>query len=218
MSDQILKAECITYCKERFPDDSEFVAKGVRMFNAIMAARELINDPVLAKRLGTCPCCSGKIGQVITSFSDITSVQVLYKLVKWCSDNGKNEFKTTDIKHLLDHSQYANLNHLDRFGGIVYRPKNPKTGKPYRSTYYAINLTRAHEFFRNERPAPVQIISNRVTGERIASTDKLLKDFPNIGEFLEADGRYDPDHIVPDRQAVPRQDSLPTVPQHYPQK
>lgn len=217
MSEKILKAECIAFCKREYPESEDFVAKGVRMFNAIEAAKRLISEKDIAQRLGNCPCCTQKIGEVITSYNDVTAVQTLYILVKWCSEHEVHEFKTGDVKHLLDHTQYANLNHLDRFGGIVYRPNNPKTGKPYRSTYYGINLTRAHEFFRNERKAPVQIVTNRITGERVASTEKLIRDFPGIGEFLDDDGSYDPQHIVPDVKSVPRQDALPTVPQHYPQ-
>lgn len=217
INEKVTKAECIAFCRKKYPDDPEFVAKGVRMFNAIQAAAEMISDADIAKRIGNCPCCTQKIGEVITSYNDVTAVQTLYKLVKWCSENETNEFKTSDVKHLLDHTQYANLNHLDRFGGIVYRPINPKTDTPYKSTYYGINLTRAHEFFRNERKAPVQIVSNRITGERVASTEKLLRDFPGIGEFLDEDQMYDPDHIVSDANAIARQDQLPTVPQHYPQ-
>lgn len=217
-----LKAACIEYCRKEFPGDGspaaveEAIQKGVRMANAVKAAAAMIADANIAERLGNCPCCTQPIGEVITSYTDSTSIRTLYKLVAWCRENKVHEFKSSDVKHLLDHTQYANMNHLDRFGGIVYRPQNPKTGKPYQSTYYGINMERAREFFRNERPAPVQLVTNRITGERIASTDKLMRDFPGMGEFLDGDGMYDPEHIVSDYKAVPRQDGLPTVPNQYP--
>lgn len=210
-----LLTACINFCREKYPED--FVARGQRLNNALAVGAEMIKDPKTAQLLGTCPCCSQLIGEVITSYSDSTSVHTLYKLVRYCRQNRVHEFKSGDVKDLLDHTQYANMNHLDRFGGIVYRPINPKTGNPYKSTYYGINLERADEFFRNERKAPVQIVSNRITGERIASTEKLMKDFPGMGEYLDADGGYDPEHIVSDEKSEPRQDKLPTVPQHYSQ-
>lgn len=205
---------CIEFCRTEYPDDPEFASKGARMKAAIEAAARMVLKK--SEALQDCPCCGQPIGEVITSYTDSTSIHTLYKLVKYCSENNVHEFKTSDVKHLLNHTQYANMNHLDRFGGIVYRPIDPKTQKPYKSTYYGINLTRAWEFFRNERTAPVQLTTNRLTGERVASTEKYMKDFPGIGEFLDTDGIYDPEHIVPDDNAVPRQDSLPTVPQHYP--
>lgn len=199
-----LRQRCIEHCGAKFNDPD----KGEKLFNAVIEARELLDR--FANELGFCPCCDQSVDDVKTDYTDATSVHALYKLLKWCIRHQCHEFKSSDVKHLLDHTQYANLNHLDRFGGIVYRPKNPKTGKQYKSTYYGINIQRAEEFFRNERPAPVQIITKRLTGERIASTEKLLRDFPSIGEFLDADGNYNPKHIVSDDDSI-KTKGIPTV-------
>ncbi len=146
--------------------------------------------------LHNCPFCSFPIEDTTTSFTDHTAVRVLWELVQWCSRKERHEFDVSEIKDLLDKTQYANLNHLDRFAGIVYRPINPKTKKPYASKFYGINLTRAWEFFKGQRKAPIQITYNRFTGERTAVTEGFVHEFPNIREFLDADGFYNPHHKV----------------------
>lgn len=201
-------AACKAFCLKAFGDQE----KGERMFAAVKAARNVLDEK--RNDLKYCPCCDQPIADVKTDYSDATSVLTLWRIAAWCRGKTRHEFSASDVKHLLDHTQYANLNHLDRFGGIIYRPIDPKTKKPYRSRYYGINLQRADEFFRNERPAPTQIVTNRLTGERLASTEKLMRDFPGMGEYLDAEGNYQPDHVVSDFGAILRKDGLPTVVQH----
>jgi hypothetical protein len=157
-----------------------------------------LRKAVMEKRneLKHCPFCSNPIADTTTSFTDHTAVRVLWELARWCRSKGRHEFDVSEVKDLLDKTQYANLNHLDRFAGIVYRPINPKTRKPYTSKWYGIHTQRADEFFRRERKAPIQITYNRFTGERMAVTEGYVNEFPKIKEFLDADGSYDPLHKV----------------------
>lgn len=190
-----------------WPGESDRVTK---LWNSLMNLRIIIAEDRNA--IKNCPVCDQLIDDVKTSYSIHTAVDVLYKLVQWCRANGRHEFDVAEVKGFLDHTQYANVNHLDRFAGIVYRPMNPETSEPYKGKFFGINLQRADEFFRNERAAPVQIVTNRLTGERVAVTQKYLKDFPQFQEFLDDRGAYDPDRIIPDAGSVQYQ-SLPTVPE-----
>lgn len=214
-----LRSAVMRFSKENFYEDDNptaWIDKGERLLNALAAGRQIVYE--YADSLKLCPCCNQPIGEVKTSFNMQTAVSTLYALVKWCSEKEKHEFEMKEVKHLLDHTQYANLNHLTKFGGIVYRPINPKTEKPYTQGHYGINLTRAWEFLRNERAAPVQITRDRLGRHRTGSTEKFLRDFPSIQEFLDEDGHYDPDHIVSDEASEPREDGLGTVPEHYTNK
>lgn len=206
MRTEKLRSTAETFCARAFGDST----KHERLLVALKVAAKMVIE--WRNTLKYCPTCDQPINDVKTDYTDATSIKTLYALYAWCKERGRHEFESSMVKHLLDHTQYANLNHLDRFGGIMYRPIDPKTKKPYRSKFYGINMSRAREFFANERAAPVQIITNRLTGERVASTEKLMRDFPGMEEFLDDRGFYDPEHIVSDDKAVPRKDGLPTVP------
>ena len=203
-----LRNLCIRWCVENFPNDKDSASKGLRMYNALLESRRMLDT--LRNTLQYCPCCDNPVDDTITSFTDTVAVEALYKLWQWCKEKGVHEFDSSEVRHLLDHNQYANLNHLDRFAGIVYRPQDPKTGKSFKAKYYGINFERAKEFFENKRPAPVQIVANRLTGERTASTEKLLKDFPGMAEFMGDDGIYNPKHIVSGENAIQTK-PLPTA-------
>lgn len=138
--------------------------------------------------LGHCPFCSQPIHDVTETFTKQTMVNVLFVLVQWCEEKRVHEFDMKDVKHLLDHTQHANLNHLVYTDGIFYRPEDAE-GKQVKGRY-GIHLERAHEFFRGERKALVQIISNRFTGERVGETWKYIHEFPDITDFLDKYGQY----------------------------
>lgn len=140
--------------------------------------------------LHDCPFCSSPIHDVGTIFNSRIVRDCLFPLVKWCERTGKHEFDISTVKHLIDKTQYANLNHLVYTDGIMYRPTNPKTGKPYTSKIYGIHLERAHEFFRGERKALVRRVRSRFTGERVEEEWAFIGDFPNIHEFLDEYGNY----------------------------
>ena len=130
----------------------------------IPAMRQRVMD--WRNELKCCPFCSNPIADATVNYTVQAAVQALYKLYRWCGEKRRHEFKISEVKHLLDHTQYANLNHMARFGGIVYRPQ--LYGKT-RAGWYGIHMERAAEFFACRRKAPVQITHNRFTGERTAT-------------------------------------------------
>lgn len=143
-----------------------------------------------ANELEHCPFCSQPIKDTIVTFTQETAKDAIRIILNWTRDAGRNEFKTSEIKHLLTHTQYANLNHLVSFGGIIYRPINKKTGKRYTSTHYGINRARADEFLRGDKLIPTQITRDRFTHERTGEAEGSVDDLPNTNDLLDGDGRY----------------------------
>lgn len=139
---------------------------------------------------GHCPFCSQPIADTTVTYTEETAKDAIRIILNWTTATGKHEFSTADIKHLLTHTQYANLNHLVAFGGIIYRPINPKTGKRYTSKFYGINRERADEFLRGLRPAPIQIVRNRFSRERIDTAEGTADDLPHTTDLIDADGHY----------------------------
>lgn len=140
--------------------------------------------------LGHCPFCSHPIDDTTVHYTVQASVQALHKLYQWCGENKRHEFKMSEVRHLLDNAQYNNLNYLDRFGGIVYRPM--KDGKE-RPGWYGIHMERAKEFFGSKRKAPIQITYNRFTRERMAVVEGYIREFPDLAAFIDAEGNYNPE-------------------------
>lgn len=143
-----------------------------------------------ANELEHCPFCSQPIKDTTVTFTQETAKDAIRIILNWCNEKGRVEFKTSEIKHLLTHTQYANLNHLVSFGGIIYRPINRKTGKRYSSTYYGINRARADEFLRGEKLIPTQITRDRFTRERTGEAEGTADDLPHTNDLLDESGRY----------------------------
>ena len=140
--------------------------------------------------LENCPFCSQPIADTKTTFTEETSRKVIEKILQWSDEKGKHEFKAGEIKHLLDHTQYANLNHLVSFGGIIYRPFNRRLNKPYSSIWYGINRQRALEFLRYERKIPIQIRRNRFTKERVDTAEGDRGDLPHVSDLVDSEGKF----------------------------
>lgn len=178
---------------------SHILAKKVspEQLEELKSAMTLIKDATREYRnvIGYCPCCDAKIDDVITSYPKEVVLEVLGMAMLYYRVTGKHEFSLKELQEKtskrLSHTAYCNINHFCRFGGIMYRPIDPKTDKPYKSSHFGINIERAQEFFRGERKAPVKIVSNRFTGENV-TTDITVKDFPSITKFIDEDGFYDP--------------------------
>lgn len=154
----------------------------------ITAVRKYIREH--ANDLKHCPMCSNPIHDVITTYTKETAEDVVRILYRWSTEKGRHEFKIGDVKHLLDKTQYANMNHLVAFKGIFYRPINKKNGRPYTSTYYGIHRGRAEEFLRGQRPGPIQIRRNRFTHERVDESEGKIGEHPHVAEMVDTDGIY----------------------------
>lgn len=152
----------------------------------------ILRRKVVEKRneLGHCPFCSQPIADTTTTYTQETAKDTIRIILNWCNYRNRHEFKSSDIKDLLSHTQYANLNHLVAFGGIIYRPINPKTGKQYNSTYYGIHRQRAEEFLNGRREIPVQIVRNRFTRERVGVATGTVDDMPDVADMIDDDGKY----------------------------
>lgn len=174
--------------------DSE---KAQRLWNATNALRKLVQEN--NNEVGYCPCCDARVSDKKVSFNKDT-VRSIHRIYRWCGEKEKHEFKTSEVKHMMDKTSYANIGHLKKFGGIFYRPTDPETGKTRRGLW-GMNMERAKEFFEGKRTAPVQIIKDRFTDKIIASTEKYIGEFPDIREFLQDNGLYDPHYTVSDQDA-----------------
>lgn len=139
-----------------------------------------------------CPFCTQRIDDVNTHYTKQTAVDVIQIIYDWCKQSGKHEFRSREIKKLLNHTQYANLNHLDRFAGIIYRPMNKWTGKPYSSSYYGMHMERAEGFLVGVIQGPLMITTNRLTKERLVTKSGYVSDFPDTLDLLDGEGNYAP--------------------------
>lgn len=143
-----------------------------------------------ANDLENCPFCSQPIADTKITYTEETAKKAIEILLAWCDEKGRHEFKISEVKHLIDHTQYANLNHLVSFGGVVYRPWNDRLHKPYSSIWYGIHRGRALEFLRGERKIPVQIKRNRFTRERVGTAEGDRGDLPHVSDLVDSDGKY----------------------------
>lgn len=167
-------------------EESKAIITAVRKY-----IREHNND------LKHCPMCSQPITDTLETFTKETAYDPIKIIYEWVQRTGKHaKFKAADIKPLLNHTQYCNLNHLIAFEGILYRPNNPRTGEPYTSTYYAMHRGRAEEFLRGYRPGPVQILRARFTRERIDQVKARAGEMPHIADMVDDDGIYSPPTLL----------------------
>lgn len=58
-----------------------------------------------ANDLEFCPFCSQPIKDTVVTFTQETAKDAIRILLNWTRDNNRNEFKTSEIKHLLTHTQ-----------------------------------------------------------------------------------------------------------------
>lgn len=142
-----------------------------------------------------CPCCKAPIADVPTQYPKEIVLEILGMAMAYVRITGKYEFTLPELQKAtgrqLSHTAYCNINHFVRFGGIMYRPIDPKTGEPYKSGHFGINMERAREFFQGKRQAPVKVIRNRFTNEK-EYTKISVGEFPSIKQFIDEDGNYNP--------------------------
>lgn len=158
----------------------------------------VLREKVMEKcnELGHCPFCSQPIADTTTTFTEETAKDTIRIILNWCNSKDRHEFKSSDVKDMLTHTQYANLNHLVKFGGIVYRPVNPKTGKTYNSTYYGIHRGRADEFLDGKRIVPVQVKHNRFSRHRTGEAEGTVDELPHVSDLLDEEGNYKQPKII----------------------
>jgi len=142
-----------------------------------------------------CQCCESEVWDVVTSYPKESVLEILGMAMMYSRKTGAHEFTLKELQDVvgrkLSHTAYANINHFVRFGGIMYRPLDPKTGAPYKSGHFGINIERARAFFKGAYQAPIQEVRNRLTDER-TYTKASIKDFPSIASFIDEEGNYNP--------------------------
>lgn len=143
-----------------------------------------------ANDLEHCPFCSQPIKDIVVTYTKETAKDAIRIVLNWTRETGRHEFKISEIKDRLTHTQYANLNHLIAFGGIIYRPINKKTGKQYKSTHYGIDRGRANDFLRGDKLVPTQITRDRFTRQRTGEANGSVDDLPNTLDLIDDDGVY----------------------------
>jgi hypothetical protein len=197
------------YVKGRFGSlDTEFglIHQNFRVVDIIRRIRLMVRNE--RSNIKICPCCDQSIEDKTVSFTK-QAVSGMYAVYCWLGEHERHEFETKEIKHLLDKTTYANIGHWKKFGGIFYRPEG-EDGK--RKGLWGMNMQRAEAFFKGERTAPTQIITDRFTNEINASTEKYIHEFPNIQDFLDENEVYQSRTLVDDSNA--RVTVRPTVPEY----
>jgi hypothetical protein len=136
-----------------------------------------------------CPVCNAGIeDRQVALYKGI--IRTLYSIYEWCRNNHQHEFTTKEIRGMMDHNAYARFGDLVRFGGIVYKPTG-EDGKTHKSQY-GINMDRAAAFFQGTYRIPVQITIDQITNMIIDEITVDIKDFPELYQMLDAQGKYDP--------------------------
>lgn len=139
---------------------------------------------------GYCPFCNAHIEDRVESiYAEL--IASLYRVMRWCEQKGKHEFKMTDIRHLLGQINYTRFGNLVHYGGVVYPIKN-EDGKRMRG-HFGLNMERAMEVFANQRAFPLAKTYDMITGECIAETCVFVKDMPSLKQFIDSEGVYHPE-------------------------
>lgn len=145
--------------------------------------------------LDGCSICNRPIEDVQTQYPKEVVLEILGIAMLYVRITGEHEFTVADLQKKtgkqLTHTAYCNINHFVRFGGIMYRPIDPETGEKYKSSHFGINMQRAREFFRGERPCPIKIMHNRFTNES-THTNVMIGDFPHMIDLIDDEGNYNP--------------------------
>ena len=150
---------------------------------------KMVNDRVYRNNLDRCPLCDSNVKDLKRAlYKEL--INTLYEVYKWCGQHRRHEFEMKDVKHLISKTNYTRFGNLHRFGGIVYRPKDPKTEQTKKGLF-GINMKRAKAFFNGEYEIPVQIILNPITDEIIDAKYVKISEFPGLVNLLDEHGLYD---------------------------
>lgn len=162
------------------PDNEYHVVREIK--NRLIENREYRNE------IKFCPVCNGRIeDRNVAIYQELISD--LYRIYCWLGKNRRHEFNIKDIREKLSKNNYARFGDLVRFGGIVYKFKDPE-GKHLKGRY-GIHMKRAREFFAGKREIPVQITLNQITNEIIDSKYVTVKDIPSLKTYIDQNGLYD---------------------------
>ena len=121
-------------------------------------------------KLYKCSCCWITHKQYKVYFTSL-HLSILIKIFKWAVQKRQNEFLKSDLKNVLNHTDYGNLYTLQRFW-LIYFIKDPETWRNIKGSW-GINLKRAYDFlnwkfeiaqFYRRNTATKQNISSRKEG------------------------------------------------------
>lgn len=104
----------------------------------------------------------------------------LLKAYKWTKEKKRHEFKMGDIRHLLNHTEYANFNVLPMFGGLVYK----------RDMTYGLNHDRIDEFIVGKRTVPARVWKSNKGNPTKPEEGITIRQVKGIEKLLEPDGRF----------------------------
>ncbi len=157
-----------------------------------------------------CPVCHGNIQDRAISIYD-GLVKSLYEIYRWCGSKKIHEFSMKDVKHFLSKNDYARFNDLIKLSnGAVYRQT---VDDKILKGYYGLNMSRLKEFYQGERQMKIQIIKDQITNETVAETLVYYWELPKLYEYLDANGIFDHERIMPVPNAFDKTGhrKLPTV-------
>lgn len=130
---------------------------------------------------GFCCMCGKRTGQrEVALFKGM--VVELWKVLKWCEEKGRFEFKRKEINYLLGQVGYARFGDWIYFGGLVY-----KKGKGE----YGLNVERCNDFFSGKGQIPLSIWKDAKT-KKIAEYGELgkINQVKGVVEFLDSDNLF----------------------------
>lgn len=111
----------------------------------------------------------------------------LFKVLKWCEEKKRHEFRKKDIEHLLSKSVQANFAYWRWFGGLVYNPDGIQG-------HYGLNIERCKEFFAGRLEIPTTLYKNPLDKNEETSIRKgdpaTIDKIPNLLSFLDENETY----------------------------
>lgn len=118
---------------------------------------------------------------------DKSLVAALVIAYKWCKEKGRHEFKTGDIRHLLDHSQYCNFNNWIRLSsGMVYPGPEKRV--------YGLNMERVEAFLRGEWMVH-DVTIDPITREQKNGPEYKINQVRGVMKLLDDQGIYQVEYV-----------------------
>jgi hypothetical protein len=147
------------------------------------------NQMPIEKTYCVCPSCGHRHvadNREISLFKGMS--RALFRVYKWCKENGRHEFQRKDVKHLFGgESVSARFGDWVWFGGLVYKGKK---------AHYGLNMERCHDFFSGQRQIPARIEKSSVKNEIVRVLEyQNAKDIHELYQLLTEDGEYKANYI-----------------------
>lgn len=123
-------------------------------------------------KLYKCSCCGVTHKQYKVFFTNI-HLSILIKIFKWSVEHRNIEFKKSELKKILNHTDYGNFYTLQRFW-LIYFLRDKETGRKIKWSW-GVNLKRIYNFLNWDYKIAQFYRRNTATKTNISSrTENIL--------------------------------------------